>query len=74
MENSFFIFTDKNNPVQLERFHICTWEFNNNSSLVEFGFEISKDSIKDNILTISLFIPWVSKACETKKKKKKLPK
>lgn len=66
MENSFFIFTDKNNPVQLERFHICTWEFDNNSSLVEFGFEISKDSIKDNSLTISLFIPWVSKACETR--------
>lgn len=66
MENSFFVFTDKINPVQLERFHICSWEFDNNSSLVEFGFEISKDSIKDNVLKISLFIPWVEKSCETK--------
>ncbi len=66
MENSFFIFTDKQNHIVLERFHICTWEFNNNSSLVEFGFEVSKDSIKDNSLNISLFIPWVSKDCETK--------
>ena len=66
MENSFFVFTDKNSTVQLERFHICTWEFNNNSSLVEFGFEISKDSIKDNSLAVSLFIPWIAKTCETK--------
>lgn len=66
MENSFFVFTDKNICVQLERFHICTWEFGNNSSLVEFGFEISKDSIKEDSLTISLFIPWATKTCETK--------
>lgn len=65
MDNSFFIFTDKNNNLLLERFHICTWEFNN-SSLVEFGFEISQDSIKDNSLSLSLLIPWVTKTCETK--------
>lgn len=46
MENSFFIYTEKRNTIQIERFHICSWEFNNNSSLVEFGFEISKESIK----------------------------
>jgi len=66
MENSFFIFTDKGNPVQIERFHICSWEFNDNSSLVELGFEISKESIKSNSLTISIFIPWVEKSCDSK--------
>lgn len=66
MENSFFIYTDKGNPVLMERFHICSWEFNNNSSLVEFGFEISQQSINNNSLTISLFIPWLTKSCETK--------
>ncbi|GAB2823904.1 hypothetical protein [Ferruginibacter profundus] len=66
MENSFFIFTEKGNNVQLERFHLCTWEFNNNSSLVEFGFEISKESICKDELTISLFIPWAEKSCGTK--------
>lgn len=66
MENSFFVYTDKDKPVRLERFHVCTWEFNNNSSLVEFGFEISKDSIIEKTLAISLFIPWVKKGCETK--------
>ncbi|OUL60979.1 hypothetical protein [Flavobacterium sp. AJR] len=66
MENSFFIYTEKGNTIQIERFHICTWEFNNNSSLVEFGFEISKESITNDNLTISLFIPWVEKSCEMK--------
>lgn len=66
MENSFFIFTNRDNPLQLERLHICTWEFNNNSSLVEFGFEVSKESIKSDQLSISLFIPWFSSTCEVK--------
>ena len=66
MENSFFIYTNKGNVVQIERFHFCSWEFNNNSSLVEFGFEISKESITKDDLTISLFIPWAGKSCETK--------
>ena len=66
MENSFFIYADKNDSIQIERFHICSWEFNTNSSLVEFGFEVSKESIKNDHLTISLFIPWVEKSCETK--------
>ncbi len=66
MGNSFFVFTDKNNTVLLERFHICTWEFDNNSSLVEFGFEISKDSINGESLTISLYIPWLARTCQTK--------
>lgn len=64
MDNSFFIFTEKNQPVQVERFHICTWEFNNDSSLVEFGFEVAKESITSNQLSISVFIPWFTKTCE----------
>jgi len=66
MENSFFIYTDKGIKVEIERFHICSWEFNNNSSLVEFGFEVSKESLNNGSLTIFLFIPWVEKSCETK--------
>lgn len=66
MENSFFIYTEKGKAIQIERFHICTWEFINNGSLVEFGFEISKESIQEDNLTISLFIPWAEKSCETK--------
>lgn len=64
MDNSFFIFTEKNKPVKIERFHICTWEFSNDSSLVEFGFEINKESITSNQLLISVFIPWFTESCE----------
>ncbi|HOY04118.1 MAG TPA: hypothetical protein PLO67_01875 [Saprospiraceae bacterium] len=66
MENSFFILSDKDTPIKIERFHICTWEFNDNSSLIEFGFEIDKNSINSNKLSLSIHIPWVSKACEIK--------
>lgn len=27
MKNNFFIFTEKTKEIDLERFHICTWEF-----------------------------------------------
>lgn len=66
MENSFFIYTQKGKNIQIERFHICSWEFNNNSSLVEFGFEISKDSISEDNLTISLFTPWADTSSKIK--------
>lgn len=66
MENSFFIYTEKQKDILIERFHVCSWEFDNNSSLVEFGFEISKESILNDNLSISLFVPWVKTTCETK--------
>lgn len=72
MENSFFIYTEKNNTIQIERFHLCTWEFNDSSSLVEFGIEISKESITKDELTISLFIPWAEKSCGIQDLYKKL--
>lgn len=66
MENSFFIYAQQANVIKIERLHLCSWEFNNNSSLVEFGFEVSKESLHTESLTISLFIPWVESSCETK--------
>lgn len=66
MENTFFVYTNRNTILQIERFHICSWEFNNNTSLVEFGFEIAADSINQDELLIYLYIPWVKKGCETK--------
>lgn len=66
MDNSLFVYTERQKPIEIERFHICTWEFNNDSSFVEFGFEISKASILGDSLTISLFIPWATSKCRTK--------
>lgn len=67
MENNFLIFTENKKSITLERFHICTWEFSNDSSLVEFGAEISKERIDtENDLRIDFFIPWITNKCEGK--------
>ena len=64
MENSFFIFTDKE-KIEIERFHICTWEFKSSKPLIEFGAEISKNSIKDkDSLCLSIYIPWLTDKCK----------
>lgn len=61
MENNYFIFTAKNIEIDLERFHLCTWEFKNNSALIEFGCEI-KDAFDLNLEEVALkfYIPWIS--------------
>lgn len=60
MENNYFIFTEKNIEIELERFHICTWEFKNNSALIEFGGEIKNAfDIKEEV-TLKFYIPWIS--------------
>ena len=66
MENSFFIFTDKEEiEIEIERFHICTWEFKDQKPLIEFGAEISKDSIKDkDSLCLYIYIPWLTDKCK----------
>lgn len=62
MENNFFIFTEKSCNVELERFHICTWEFKNNSAMIEFGGEISNSTKYDEEnITIYLYVPWLNK-------------
>lgn len=64
MDNSYFLFTDKGQNVRIERFHICTWEFKNNSSLIEFGCEINNDClINKNSVQINLYIPWFMDGC-----------
>ena len=64
MENSFFIFTDKE-EIEIERFHICTWEFKDPKPLIEFGAEISKDSIPTgDTLSLFFYIPWLTDECK----------
>jgi hypothetical protein len=66
MDNSFFVFTNKSNSVEIVRFHICTWEFHNNTSLVEFGMEVEASSLNENEFSISLFVPWFNAGCIVK--------
>lgn len=64
MENSFFIFTD-GKVIEIERFHICTWEFKSSKPLIEFGAEISKDSIPTgDTLSLFFYIPWLTDKCK----------
>jgi hypothetical protein len=61
MENSFFIFSNQNQSIRIERLHICIWEFRGGTSLVEFGCEVSSISLIGNELLVSFFIPWLNK-------------
>jgi len=64
MDNSYFIYSKNNDEIVIERFHFCTWEFENNTSFIEFGCEISQASIinKESIQLV-LLIPWLSNNC-----------
>lgn len=60
MNNSFFIYS--NLSLEIERFHICSWEFSNSSALLEIGCEISSQNLpKDlNNLELAIYIPWLN--------------
>jgi hypothetical protein len=66
MDNSFFL-RSRNNKIKIERFQICTWEFNSKDSLIEFGIEINSESILGlEEIILDLYIPWLKQECETK--------
>lgn len=47
--------------IVFERFHICSWEFKNGTSLVEFGGEIdNQDELASNELVLFFYINWLS--------------
>lgn len=59
MENNYFVFAKE--TFELDRFHICSWEFKNNSALIEFGGELKiTDLPLKNDISLYLFIPWIS--------------
>ena len=61
MDNSYLIYTSKDQEVCIERFHMCTWEFNNNGNLIEFGCELVSNSIiNKNRIEIEVFVPWLT--------------
>lgn len=62
MENNYFVLIDKKSKITLERFHVCTWEFSNNSALIEFGGEIKlPQDITDDKIDVLIYVPWLSK-------------
>lgn len=62
MEHNYFIFSDSTSKIEIERFHVCTWEFKDNSALIEFGGEIKcPTEINSESLNIYVYVPWITK-------------
>lgn len=49
MNNSYYILAKE--AIHIERLHICTWEFTNADSYIEFGMEFSYGSFTNDTLT-----------------------
>jgi len=68
MDCNFFVLKDKAQSIEIERFHICTWEFRDNSALLELGCEINSSlffkSADIESLELKFYIPWIEKKCE----------
>jgi hypothetical protein len=67
MDNSYFLFADKSTPIIVHRFHLCTWEFKNDTALIEFGCEIDVSNCNGcDEITLDLFVPWLTDKCVVK--------
>ena len=64
MENNIFIYKPRNSlKIEFKRFHICTWEFRNNTSIIELGGEILNKNLEE-IIEFSIFLPWINSKFE----------
>lgn len=59
MENAYYILSKE--KVNIERFHICTWEFPRDSSYIEFGMEFSYESFINENIVFYLAVPLIKK-------------
>lgn len=57
MNNAYYILAKE--AIQIERLHICTWEFPNTDSYIEFGMEFSYKNIANKSLDIWLSVPFI---------------
>lgn len=64
MNNSYYILAKE--AIQIERLHICTWEFPNADSYIEFGMEFSYRSFTNDTLNIWLSAPFIKENDDVK--------
>ena len=66
MDNTYFIFSEQN--IEIAKFHLCTWEFQNATGLIEIGCEISSENFPEtnDALNIDIYIPWLKSQNSTK--------
>ncbi len=58
MKNNLFVFSNNNQEIDFLRFHICTWEFMDETALIEFGGEIKNVPSLNNNLNFNIYLPW----------------
>ena len=62
MDNSYYILAKK--QIEIKRLHICTWEFSNPPSYIEFGMEFSFEIFNEDFLKLYLAVPFINKGDE----------
>lgn len=61
MENSYYLLSKQR--VEIERFHICTWDTIDGTSFVEFGIEIEQTDKLNSEIDICLILPFINNKC-----------
>jgi hypothetical protein len=56
MDNSFFILSKQD--IEISRFHICTWDIEDDNSFIEFGIEFNFPR-GDKVIDFKLVVPFV---------------
>jgi hypothetical protein len=59
MDNSYYILAKE--QIEVKRLHICTWDFFNSPSYIEYGMEFSHDSFHEDSLELYLAVPFIKK-------------
>lgn len=59
MNNAYYILAKE--QVSIERLHLCTWEFPEESSFIEFGLEFSYESFIQDSIDFYLAAPFIKK-------------
>lgn len=59
MDNAYYILAKE--KINIERLHICTWEFPSTSSYIEFGIEFPYASFQNDSIIFYLSVPLVKK-------------
>src|SRR5690606_15484125 len=58
-----FQFLSNDQNIEIERFHICTWDVDSFKPIIEFGVDISNASIGNlDEIEFTLFTPWPIKS------------
>ena len=62
VKNAYFILKKISDEIEIEKFHICSWEYKNESASIEFGAELDLQNFSDSKLELKLFIPWLKES------------